>query len=185
MCQKRRLRSARKCEDRKNGNSNFTIVLAVSQSLKAIGVPGRPGSLRLSGRFRWRCCYLDIPCSILLRRRAWQSIFMFLHRFTKYIYGYHHPEPAGCFREEGGSPHCHLLIRRLGVSADGIRKENPWQHLDLFSDTAVREKEQHIQRAILEIRRRFEANACGDQIISKTLLQGSELFDWRDGYSAY
>ena len=53
----------------------------------------------------------------------------------------------------------HLLIRRLGVSADGIRTENPWQQLDLFSDTAAHEKEQRIQKAMLEIRRRFGANA--------------------------
>ena len=50
-----------------------------------------------------------------------------------------------------------LLVRRLGVAACDIR--DGYVQLDIFMDPAALEQEEHIQRALLEIRRRFGANA--------------------------
>lgn len=52
-----------------------------------------------------------------------------------------------------------LLFRRLNVAAGDVREDAGTCQLDFFSDYAALEKEKKIQRAMLEVRRRFGSNA--------------------------
>ena len=61
-----------------------------------------------------------------------------------------------------------LLYRRLGVNAVKLKDDDGVYQLDLFTDYDSLEKERKIQRAMLEIRRRFGSNA---------VLRGMNLLD--------
>ena len=52
-----------------------------------------------------------------------------------------------------------LLYRRLGLNAIKIKEDDGIYQLDLFTDYDALEREQKIQRAMLEIRQRFGSNA--------------------------
>ena len=65
-----------------------------------------------------------------------------------------------------------LLVRRLGVAAGDIR--DGYVQMDMFTDPAALEQEEHIQRALLEIRRRFGANAI---LKGKNFLAGGTARD--------
>ena len=52
-----------------------------------------------------------------------------------------------------------LLFRRLGVCAVNVTEDAGMFQLDLFTDYEALEKEKRIQRAVLEVRRRYGANA--------------------------
>ncbi len=52
-----------------------------------------------------------------------------------------------------------LLYRRLGVCADKIEVDDRLIQLDMFTDYEALEKERKIQRAMLEVRRRYGPNA--------------------------
>lgn len=53
----------------------------------------------------------------------------------------------------------HLLIRRLGIAANDVEYDDGAMQLDLFTDSDALEKERNLQRAMLEVRRRFGMNA--------------------------
>ena len=52
-----------------------------------------------------------------------------------------------------------LLFRRLGICAEDVRADNRVFQLDLFSDYAALEKERRLQAAMLEVRKKYGANA--------------------------
>ena len=52
-----------------------------------------------------------------------------------------------------------LLIRRLGIAANDVEYDDGTIQLDLFTDFEALEKERNLQRAMLEVRRRFGMNA--------------------------
>ena len=52
-----------------------------------------------------------------------------------------------------------LLYRRLGVCAAGTMEDDGIYQMDLFTDYEALEKEKKIQRAMLEVRKRYGANA--------------------------
>ena len=52
-----------------------------------------------------------------------------------------------------------LLIRRLGINANDIRKDEGMYQLDMFTDYKELEREKKIQSALLEARSRFGGNA--------------------------
>ena len=65
-----------------------------------------------------------------------------------------------------------LLVRRLGVAAGDIR--DGYVQMDMFTDPAALEREEHIQRVLLEIRRKFGANAI---LKGKNFLAGGTARD--------
>jgi len=52
-----------------------------------------------------------------------------------------------------------LLYRRLGVCADDVRQDSGLLQMDLFTDRQAEERERQIQGAMLEVRRKYGANA--------------------------
>ena len=52
-----------------------------------------------------------------------------------------------------------LLYRRLGVSADNITEDEGQFQLDLFTNHELLERDRRLQGAMLEVRKRFGANA--------------------------
>lgn len=52
-----------------------------------------------------------------------------------------------------------LLFRRLGICAEDVRVDGSEFQLDLFTDYASREKEKRLQGALVEIKKRYGANA--------------------------
>ena len=54
--------------------------------------------------------------------------------------------------------HPMLLIRRIGLCADEVRSEASTAQLDLFTDYAARERELHLQRAMLSLRKKYGRN---------------------------
>ena len=52
-----------------------------------------------------------------------------------------------------------LLIRRIGVNADKTSTDNGVFQLDLFTDYEMVERERALQRAMLEVRRRYGMNS--------------------------
>ena len=61
-----------------------------------------------------------------------------------------------------------LYIRKIGVSANHIQKDDHIYQMDLFTDYEAEEKEDKLQQATFEIRQRFGANA---------LLKGTSFLD--------
>ncbi len=52
-----------------------------------------------------------------------------------------------------------LLFRRLGICAEDVRLDSKILQLDLFSDEAALEKEKKLETAMLEVRKKYGANA--------------------------
>ncbi len=52
-----------------------------------------------------------------------------------------------------------LLFRRLGVCAEDVRLDGSAFQLDLFTDEAAQEKERRLESAVLELRKKYGANA--------------------------
>ena len=52
-----------------------------------------------------------------------------------------------------------LLIRRLGICAENVQPDNHALQYDLFSDSDALERERQLQGAMLEVRRKYGANA--------------------------
>ena len=52
-----------------------------------------------------------------------------------------------------------LLIRRIGLCANKVARDPGIYQMDLFTDHARLEREKHLQRAVLEIKTRYGANA--------------------------
>lgn len=52
-----------------------------------------------------------------------------------------------------------LLFRRLGICAEDVRINNSVFQMDLFTDYAALEKERRLQKALVELRRHYGANA--------------------------
>ena len=52
-----------------------------------------------------------------------------------------------------------LLFRRLGICAEDVQADNSVYQLDLFSDDTAREKERNLEGAMLEVRKKYGANA--------------------------
>ena len=52
-----------------------------------------------------------------------------------------------------------LLVRRLGICAENIQPDNSSLQYDLFSDSDALERERQLQGAMLEVRRKYGANA--------------------------
>ncbi|MBQ7520890.1 MAG: DNA methylase [Clostridia bacterium] len=63
-----------------------------------------------------------------------------------------------------------LLIRRLYISANELGPDDGSYQLDLFTDMEALERERNLQRAMLEVRRRFGMNAV---IKGMNLLEGA------------
>ena len=51
-----------------------------------------------------------------------------------------------------------LLVRRIGLCADEVRNESFTAQLDLFTDYTARERELHLQRAMLALRKKYGRN---------------------------
>ena len=51
-----------------------------------------------------------------------------------------------------------LLVRRIGLCAAEVRSESSAAQLDLFTDYTVRDRELHLQRAMLSLRRKYGRN---------------------------
>ena len=52
-----------------------------------------------------------------------------------------------------------MLIRRLGIAANDVEDDDGCYQLDLFTDYEMVERERALQRAMLEVRRRYGMNA--------------------------
>ena len=61
-----------------------------------------------------------------------------------------------------------LLFRRLGICAEDVRPDGSELQLDLFTDCAARAREKRLQSALVEIKRRYGANA---------ILKGTNFLD--------
>ena len=51
-----------------------------------------------------------------------------------------------------------LLARRIMLCAEDVRSESSTAQLDLFTDYAARERELHLQRAMLSLRKKYGRN---------------------------
>ena len=51
-----------------------------------------------------------------------------------------------------------LLVRRIGICADEVRNESSTAQLDLFTDYTARERELHLQHAMLALRKKYGRN---------------------------
>ena len=63
-----------------------------------------------------------------------------------------------------------MLFRRLGISAEDVICNNDIYQLDLFTDYKKQEKEQHLQKAMLGVRKKFGASAV---FTGNNLLEGA------------
>ena len=63
-----------------------------------------------------------------------------------------------------------LLIRRLGIAANDVEFDTGCYQLDLFTDFGMVEREKKLQRAMLEVRKRFGLNAI---VRGMNLLEGA------------
>ena len=52
-----------------------------------------------------------------------------------------------------------LLVRRLDIAAQDTRKDDGMYQLDLFTDYDALDKERRLQRALLEVRKKYGSNA--------------------------
>ena len=68
-----------------------------------------------------------------------------------------------------------LLIRRLGVAASELQAG--YVQLDIFTDYAAQAREERLQRALLEIRRKYGATAPRAIFKGKNLLEGATAID--------
>ena len=64
-----------------------------------------------------------------------------------------------------------LLVRRLGVVAGGLQEG--CVQLDMFTDYAALEREEHLQRALLEVRRKYGITTPKALMKGKNLLEGA------------
>ena len=67
-----------------------------------------------------------------------------------------------------------LLVRRLGINADNVTPDDGTFQFDLFTDYCEIDKEQRLQRALQNIRRRYGPNAV---IKGKNLLKGGTAIE--------
>ena len=67
-----------------------------------------------------------------------------------------------------------LLIRRLGIAANDVEWDDGTYQLDLFTDFEAVERERKLQRAMLEVRRRFGLNAI---VKGMNLMQGATTME--------
>ena len=67
-----------------------------------------------------------------------------------------------------------LLIRRLGIAANDVENDDGCYQLDLFTDFEAVEREKALQRAMLEVRRRFGMNAV---VKGMNLLEGATTIE--------
>ncbi len=63
-----------------------------------------------------------------------------------------------------------LLIRRLGIAANDVEQDSGCCQLDLFTDFSALEKERKLQRAMLEVRKKYGMNAI---VKGMNLLEGA------------
>lgn len=63
-----------------------------------------------------------------------------------------------------------LLCRRLGICADDVHEDSGYYQLNFFMDYEALEREKHLQGALMEIRRKYGANAL---FKGKNLLEGA------------
>ena len=63
-----------------------------------------------------------------------------------------------------------LLIRRLGIAAEDVETDDGSCQLDLFTDFGALEKERKLQKAMLEVRKKFGMNAI---VKGMNLLEGA------------
>ena len=71
-----------------------------------------------------------------------------------------------------------LLYRRIGINADRTAADNGAFQLNLFTDYEALDKERRIQGAMLEVRRRYGANAM---VKGMNLLEGATTIE-RNGF---
>ena len=67
-----------------------------------------------------------------------------------------------------------LLFRRLGISANNVTDDDGVFQLDLFTDYDALEKERKIQSAMLEVRKKYGANAL---FTAKNMLEGATALE--------
>ena len=67
-----------------------------------------------------------------------------------------------------------LLFRRMGISANNVTDDDGVFQLDLFTDYDALEKERKIQSAMLEVRRKYGANAL---FTGKNMLEGATALE--------
>ena len=67
-----------------------------------------------------------------------------------------------------------LLIRRLGIAANDVENDDGCYQLDLFTDYEAVERERALQRAMLEVRRRYGMNAV---VKGMNLLEGATTIE--------
>ena len=66
-----------------------------------------------------------------------------------------------------------LLIRRLGVAAGNLQEG--YVQMDIFTDYAAQEREERLQRALLEVRRKYSAPRA--LIKGKNMLEGATAIE--------
>ncbi len=67
-----------------------------------------------------------------------------------------------------------LLIRRLGIAANDVENDDGCYQMDLFTDYEAVERERALQRAMLEVRRRYGMNAV---VKGMNLLEGATTIE--------
>ena len=67
-----------------------------------------------------------------------------------------------------------LLVRRLGIAANDVDADDGTCQLDLFTDMEAVERERSLQRAMLEVRRKFGMNAL---VKGMNLLEGATTIE--------
>ena len=67
-----------------------------------------------------------------------------------------------------------LLIRRLGIAANDVENDDGSYQMDLFTDFEAVEREKALQRAMLEVRRRYWMNAV---VKGMNLLEGATTIE--------
>ncbi|MBR4443314.1 MAG: DNA methylase [Clostridia bacterium] len=67
-----------------------------------------------------------------------------------------------------------LLVRRLGIAANDTRLDDGYRQLDLFTDFDTLEKEKSMQRAMLDVRRKYGLNAV---VKGMNLLEGATTIE--------
>ncbi len=68
----------------------------------------------------------------------------------------------------------HPLFQCLGICANNVTDDDGCYHLDMFTDYDALEKEKKIQRAMLEVRSKYVANAV---FTGKNILEGATTLE--------
>ena len=67
-----------------------------------------------------------------------------------------------------------LLVRRLGIAANDTQPDDGYRQLDLFTDFDALERERNMQRAMLQVRRKYGLNAV---VKGMNLMEGATTIE--------